>query len=295
MRIYSGYSVDELYAQVVPDLIHAPEYITRSRDREIREIHNCALVLKDARYGLLTNPGRKLSNRYAAGELAFYLAGADSLDFIAHYAKFWRGISDDGKRVNSCYGKRLFKETSKGETQIGYVVKQLLARKETRKAVAIIYKERDTNPETLDNPCTMYLHFAIRNDKLLLTTQMRSNDVWLGTPYDMFFFSTLQRIVLAQIQNAYPEVTMGEYAHFANSLHLYGKDAAKAQKLEPLGSYDVRRLPAFGPEDMESMRPFLMREELMRNAPNAIPGWDGELEKSSFFALMTRFLEGRDA
>jgi len=298
--IYVADSIDEVYPRLLSDALYDEDrrYVTRSKNRVIYELPNAAIVLRKPANSLLRNETRRLSFRYAAGELAFYLAQSDSLEFIAHYASFWRGISDDGKRVNSCYGKRLFKETAKGQTQMGYVKRLLQERKETRKAVAMIYKERDTNPTTKDNPCTMYLHFAIRNDKLLATTHMRSNDLWLGTPYDVFFFTTLQRMLCAELQETYPGLEVGEYTHIANSLHLYDKNREKAEKLVAKWDRDnfpSSATPPIGPEDLKVVNDFLMEEELMRVAPDAIPCYTAEHKNSPFFSLMSRFLEGRDA
>lgn len=297
MRLIAGTSMNSIYRDACHQLMYGKEFVTRSKGTTLYEISNVMLELSNPINNLVTLAPRRLSTRYAAGELAFYLAGSDSLSFISHYSKFWRNLSDDGTRVHSCYGKRLLKESAKGETQIGYVIKQLTARRDTKKAVALIYKERDTNASTKDNPCTMYLHFCIRDEALNLTVQMRSNDVWYGLPYDAFFFTVLQQIVLAQI-NAITDgspIRLGTYSHFANSLHVYEKDWERVASCARALYNDLGATPSITTEDLSAISPFLHREDFMRNAPDVIPPYDNALDESEFFSLMVRFLEGRNA
>lgn len=47
---------------------------------------------------------------------------------------------------------------------------------------------------------------------------MRSNDIWLGTPYDMGFFTVLLQIVSKEVGKP-----AGIYCHTVGDLHLYEK------------------------------------------------------------------------
>jgi len=53
---------------------------------------------------------------------------------------------------------------------------------------------------------------------------MRSNDVYVGLPHDVFSFTMLQEILCATL-----EVELGTYKHMVGSLHLYEKDTAAAE------------------------------------------------------------------
>lgn len=73
-----------------------------------------------------------------------------------------------------------------------------------------------------DNPCTMYLKARIDEDnKLHLTTVMRSSDIYYGLPYDVPFFVFVQKCLIRQLAVLYPTLTLGSYTHMANSLHFY--------------------------------------------------------------------------
>ena len=56
---------------------------------------------------------------------------------------------------------------------------------------------------------------------------MRSNDLWLGFPYDVFQFTCLQVRMAMELG-----LDIGTYTHIAGSLHLYARDFEKAIKNE---------------------------------------------------------------
>jgi hypothetical protein len=86
--------------------------------------------------------------------------------------------------------------------------------------------ERDNEPGKRDYPCTVALMFWLDDDALCALTVMRSQDVWLGTPYDWFQFTQLQ-LTLARVLGIPP----GIYRHVTTSTHLYVKDVEAARKL----------------------------------------------------------------
>ena len=92
---------------------------------------------------------------------------------------------------------------------------------DSRQAVLTLYDaSKDLNrPAVLDVPCTTTIQFLLRGEELAMWVTMRSNDAWLGLPYDLGQFSLLQSAI-AQALGA----TMGTYYHSAGSMHLYDRD-----------------------------------------------------------------------
>ena len=187
-----------------------------SRDGAVTgEIINAVTVIDDPKDNLVTSPIRKLSHKYAIGELLWYLSGSNKLDAIANYSKAWNKLSDDGETVNSAYGHRIFEKF--GFDQWEHVKGLLEADPNSRQAVIHI---KEPNPEkTKDLPCTVALQYFIRDGKLYATTYMRSNDIWLGFPYDVFTFTCLQIKMAFELG-----VGIGSYTHIAGSLHLYSRN-----------------------------------------------------------------------
>src|SRR5690606_23614249 len=69
-----------------------------------------------------------------------------------------------------------------------------------------------------DIPCTLTWKFYARNGKLNMCVDMRSNDLVLGMPYDIFAFTCIQRLIANELG-----VDVGDYVHTVGSLHLYEK------------------------------------------------------------------------
>lgn len=187
-----------------------------SRDGEIcGEVINAITEIKDPTKNILTSDIRKLSMRYAVGELLWYLSGNNSLEAIQKYTKNWDRMSDDGKTVNSNYGYCI---KNKFDFDQWEYVKNLL-KKDPNTRQAVIHIKTADNKESKDVNCTVCLQFLIRCDKLYLTVYMRSNDIWLGFPYDVFQFTCMQILLSMELG-----VGLGTYTHVAGSLHLYKRD-----------------------------------------------------------------------
>jgi thymidylate synthase len=110
---------------------------------------------------------------------------------------------------------------------LGDLVELLERDPSTRQAVISVFDStRDLNRAKRDIPCTIALHFIRRATTLELGVTMRSNDLWLGTPYDFTQFAIAQASV-AQALGLEP----GRYTHMAGSLHVYDRDVHKMEAL----------------------------------------------------------------
>lgn len=187
-----------------------------SRDGGVKgEVLNAVTVIKDPTRGIVQSSIRKMPMRYAVGELMWYLSGNPELSAIQNYTKAWDRMSDDGVRVNSNYGWCI---KHKYEFDQWEYVKQLFWDDiNTRQAVLHI-KTADNRPSK-DVNCTVCVQFLIRDGKLHATTYMRSNDIWMGFPYDVFSFTALQCKMAMELG-----VGIGTYTHIAGSLHLYERN-----------------------------------------------------------------------
>lgn len=192
----------------------------------IAECINAITVIENPTKNVMTNGIRKLSMRYAIGEMLWYMSANPSLRAIQHYTKAWDRMSDDGKTVNSNYGYII--QEAFDFDQYEYCKQLLIKDKNSRQAVIHIKVPTNTikNP-TNDLNCTVCLQFLIREGKLYCTTYMRSNDLWLGFPYDVFQFTCLQIRMAMEL-----DLDIGTYTHIAGSLHLYERDFEKAIKNE---------------------------------------------------------------
>ena len=200
-----------------------------SRDGDVvGEVINAITVINDPTRCIMQNKVRKMPIRYAIGEMLWYLSGSDKLSAIQNYTSAWDRMSDNGETVNSNYGNCI--KSKFGFDQWEYAKQLLMKDKNSRQAIIHIKEARNTiESPTKDLNCTVCLQFLIRKvdneDKLFMTAYMRSNDIWLGFPFDVFNFSAMQVKMAMEL-----EVGLGTYTHIAGSLHLYERDFLKAKQ-----------------------------------------------------------------
>lgn len=151
------------------------------------------------------------------GEFLWYMSGSDRLDFIQYYISSYSDYSDDKTTLNGAYGPRLM-------SQLDEVIERL-RKGPSRNAVITILSVDDLRKKTKDVPCTSTLQFLLREAKLSMVTTMRSNDIYIGFPHDVFAFTMLQEIVARELDAA-----LDTYTHFAGSLHLYEKNYNGARR-----------------------------------------------------------------
>lgn len=210
--------VNKIYFNLLKELVRAP------RVGNTREINNVKVELPSNYNPFITFTDRQLSIGYAIGELIWYFSGRNDKDFISKFSSFWENISDDGKTSNSAYGYMIHKKYNYDQLQ--QVVRILSLDPNSRRALININYAHPKKLETKDEQCTIALQFMVRKDRLMMTSIMRSNDIWFGFPYDIIYFRALQ-VIIADIL----DVKLGTHTHFVTSLHLYDRDYEKALKI----------------------------------------------------------------
>jgi len=224
-KTYQGEGFGEIYRDLLIDLKYNPMYVASPRGQKINEITNCVFELLNPRQSMYMNDRRSSQFAYIAAELVWYFMGREDLDFIKHYAKFWEILVNDDGTLNSAYGNLIFREENEyGYNQYKWAYDSLVKDKDSRQAIMHFNKPSHQYEGNKDFVCTLNGVFMIRNDKLNFTIMIRSNDVILGLPTDIAFFTKLQEQMLNHLRSVYPELEMGKYTHIANSMHLYERN-----------------------------------------------------------------------
>lgn len=167
----------------------------------------------DMNYPVVTNAARKLSYRFMLAEAIWILSGSNKVEDIAPYNKNMVQFSDDGVTFFGAYGPRVV-------SQLLYVASKLMQDIMTRQAVMTIWK---INPiPSKDIPCTIGSQFLIREERLHVIHTMRSSDVWLGWPYDVFSFTMVATWLCIWLrQQGMKDLTLGSFVLNAGSQHIY--------------------------------------------------------------------------
>jgi thymidylate synthase len=220
-------NANELYIKIAYDLLHAPEY--GPRGYKTKELINTSFTLTNPLSAYITLFERNLNTSYIVGELLWYVMGRNDVAFISQFSKFWEKITDDGKTSNSAYGYIIQKKFN--FNQLDYVIETLIQDKDSRRAVIVINTPFENQIKSKDIPCTMNLQFIIRNNKLDMFVNMRSNDFNFGLPYDIIYFTLLQEIVYNKLKKIYLDLELGNYNHHSISTHVYERDYDMLKKI----------------------------------------------------------------
>lgn len=220
-------SMRESYPEIVRTVVQEG-VLTAPRGVGTKEIPAAVIDLCDPYDALATGTGRKLNVGLCVAEFLHLVAGEDDpallIKIAPHYASF---VDPETGKLRGSYGRRIKK-------QMQGAVDKLLKDPSTRQAHVTCWDPHyDALPGMHDYPCVTSAGWTVRHGALQAFVEMRSNDVWLGTPGDVFAWSQLQ-LTLAHILG----VPAGRYTHYARSLHMYAKDEGKAEALRSDDTWD---------------------------------------------------------
>jgi thymidylate synthase len=168
------------------------------------------------RFPVVNIPERNMGFKFMTAEAAWILSGDNRVETIAPFSKAITKFSDDGVFFHGAYGPPVI-------DQLSYICRLLSEDQDTRQAVMTIWRK---NPgQTKDVPCTISVQWLIRDGKLHCVDNMRSSDLWLGWPYDVFNFSMLSYYIRSFLEyyNGL-KVEVGNLHLFAGSQHIYERN-----------------------------------------------------------------------
>jgi thymidylate synthase len=252
----SAPTLDDLLRRVLSKLLASTSYVTPTKGATTEM--TCVLLQ-------ISNPRARLSRTEmkgtlfsCLGECLWYLASANDLKFIGYYLKNYKKYSDDGLTLHGAYGPRLF--NMRHHDQVANIIALLKKKPASRQAVIQLFDAKDIAKKHKDVPCTCTLQFMVRDGRLLMFTNMRSNDAFIGLPHDIFAFTMIQEIVARALK-----LELGTYSHAVGSLHLYkiNRDAARRYLREGWQSTVVMPLMPKG-KPWASIQKLLLAERTIR-------------------------------
>lgn len=217
------------YVDVVRAVVETGD-VSAPRGELTREVLGAYLRIDDPQDVLPVGVGRKASPKLGAIEALQLVGGYSDVEQCKRVSKALSNFEDLG-RFHGAYGPRAY-------PQVLPAIRRLVQDPESRRAVINIWDPvQDLLVDGVKNyPCTTQLQFMLRypsaiaaqedRPELHLFVTMRANDAWKGLAYDAFTFAQLQ----FTIANALG-VPVGQYHHYATSLHVYESDLEKVSGL----------------------------------------------------------------
>jgi len=236
-----------------------------SRGGTQKEILFCNFCIEDPTALDIAIPSRNFSIDYAITEWAWYLSGDKNVKNIGKMAKIWKNIADDNGEVESNYGVYLVEQWK-------WIIHEILNDNDTRRATITINEPYHKYKNKKDYPCTQYIQFFVRDQKLHLGVNMRSNDIIFGMCNDVFTFCLFQQLMLNELNSKGMNLSLGNYYHQAGSMHLYKRHFSMSRSiLEDIKngynysnvSYDLREGVTW--ETLYEKVEFLLQDQIKEN------------------------------
>lgn len=274
MITLAGESANELYVAAADAVLHDGQTVC-PRGLETREILGAHLRLTDPRRRFVDLPPvRTINPAFAVAEALWILTGSDA-PWIYRYNRSLIQYTDNGV-LRGAYGPRM-RSWGGHIDQLDYVRRTLTEDPDSRQAVIQLYNpDRDTHGHR-DVPCTLSYRFFIRQGRLRMHTTMRSQDLWLGFPYDVFSATVVQELLAGWLG-----VDVGEYHHTVDSLHLYAQHHKVASALPAEAALSAPMPPVAVPWD--GFGPLMEAVVAGRLPPGAGGVWD------TFAKIMASYL-----
>ena len=144
----------------------------------------------------------------------WYLSMDPKVRNIGKAASIWKDIADSDGVVHSNYGGCLYRGWDR-------VVHELVRFPESRRAV-IALNQPDTDYGMKDVPCTMFVQFFVRDEKLHMIWNMRSSDFAFGFCNDVAVGMLFMQMMRNELLSAEDEwIQLGSFTYNATSFHCY--------------------------------------------------------------------------
>ena len=213
----TGRTFAEVYDKLLISLLEEGQEVS-PRGMLTKELMQETFCIEDPNSSLIYIPGRNFSLVHAIHESLLIFCDDNHVKVAGYFNKNIAQFSDDGTTLYGSYGHRI-------ATKMQGVLEKLKEDHDTRQALLTIHRVDDSIVKTKDPPCTITLQFTIRDEKLNMHVYMRSNDIVWGTPYDVFVFTTIQKVFANTLG-----IPVGKYYHTATSLHMYERDFEKCRE-----------------------------------------------------------------
>lgn len=217
LKRYSSYA--EAEKTLCKEIVARPEFITDSTF----EILSTGFIL--------TNPWNNKNDHsnydYAQKFFDWIMTGEKELSAELIAANPWTKRFVDSKGLpdsfSTSYGWKI-------KHQWADIIRELVEHVGTRRAYTNILVPDDkivfNVKTTMEYPCTIGFQFLIREGKLIMIVNMRSNNVYAVMPYDVFNFTSLQQYIAKMLK-----IDVGDYYHIINNAHLYKGDVRRLKEL----------------------------------------------------------------
>ena len=170
---------------------------------------------------------KKLHLKSIVHELLWFLAGDTNVKYLNdHGVTIWDEWADERGDLGPVYGRQWRSwPTQDGATidQIANVVAAIRRNPDSRRLIVTAWNPADVDSMALP-PCHCLFQFYVAEGKLSCQLYQRSDDVFLGVPFNIASYALLTQMV-AQVT----ALEVGDFVHTLGDAHLYSNHTEQAR------------------------------------------------------------------
>ena len=223
MRYFYAPTADLAWQKAADEIVCHPDYRPNGIKGSTQEILSFILRIEKPQQRWIVSRFPPYNPAFGLVEFVWIITGNNHSLLPNYWNPSLPKYAGGEQKYHGAYGFRLRNEFGIDQLRRGYEVLSSLP--ESRQVVLQIWKpeidlpKADGQPVSKDIPCNVMSLLKLREGRLYWSQIMRSNDVIRGLPYNIIQFTMLQEVMAAWLG-----VKLGDYIHFADSLHLYQKD-----------------------------------------------------------------------
>lgn len=225
INVFEGETANDIWKSAV-ECLHGSGQLTKSRIGDTKEILHSVFSISDPRQKWITSRFPPMNPAFALAELVWIVSGESEASVLNHWNPSLPKYCGNSENYHGAYGHRLRKHFGIDQLERAYY--SLVNNPDSRQVVLQLWDSKIDFPDELgrpvsdDIPCNICSILKIRNNRLDWTQVLRSNDIFLGVPYNFVQFTSLQEILAGWLN-----LKVGAYTQLSDSLHLYLKDDKK--------------------------------------------------------------------
>mgnify|MGYP001121505970 CR=1 FL=1 len=152
-------------------------------------------------------------------EMLWFLKGATNTKYLTdNNVHIWDAWADEEGNLGPVYGKQWINWNSNGGpgiNQIQKVIDSIKNNPDSRRHIVNAWNVSDLENMALP-PCHMFYQFWVGNGKLSCQLYVRSNDLFLGAPFNIAEYALLTHMIAQQC-----DLDVGELVYTIGDAHVY--------------------------------------------------------------------------
>ena len=173
----------------------------------------------------------------------------------------WTAWKKPDDTIGPAYGAIISKPTFGYKNQLEYVVETLKKDPNSRRVMINLW-DIDSLPEMALTPCCYNVLFNILDGKLYMQLNIRSSDIALGLPFNIFQFQVLHKLIAHEVG-----VEPADFIVMISNLHYYDRHEEKLLEQIDMPVYGDAKLRIEYPDSIWDFKPEMVHVDEYKHGP----------------------------